>query len=1124
MLLEKPDDVKHENSSGTGTCLIVCMGTRHPPALTLCTVVRVSLPPSAACAIYGVDAHPSRLLLATAGGDNTVKIWSLEPPEGGGVATFELLATLAFHQQAVNCVRWAGHGRYLASGSDDHLALLYELQEGAPAAVPFGSKASANKQNWVRCATLERHTMGERRADVEDVAWSPDDRMLATCSIDNSILVWDVGIGRLSEVMTRPLQTLLGHSGWVKGVAWDPVGKETDVVTEPFEACASTSHFRRLSWSPDGSVLCATHASNSKKNIAALLNRDTWMNDVKFVGHQSVVTSARFNPKLLGVFLPSASCRLFPDSHLFSTRRCFVVTEADPENEFACCAVGGKDATVSIWLAHLARPLAVVKGCFDASVTDLTWSSAQSLLLACSLDGSICCFQFGGDEIGTPISDSQQNKLLQGKVCRSFYRDLESFERCLREKLGVETSSTLHNRPPSGASKSNKKRITPVLLQSESLPAASHPASVHNNIRNILGPTIVSPTAADIAFPSRNGREIGVAPESRIENGTSLRAAEGASFKRKRESERSTAMTKSRGGVARLPSERADWVLAVSEPNKGRFLGHQGSSLEESGEWAPLVLVSVMFVGSRWVVACLLELLTSDGTWLEREAVLHTAVAVVHRHRPELVTEAPASSSAEMSAPAALLEWQPMACGAWARLHIFAELSQASEPQSRQTRFRLVAWILETGTVVVNDLLASGCRWEKRPGEDATFRRLTDADGQTYGFRFRSAAQAAECSCIVRLGLHRIHCPPNVPRFHSETSPSAPDPIVMGPATRRRTLYPKEQDVPSLEEAADRGQQPQEPGAAAESAGEGEDDDMEAEFYEAVRATLAATEVDSALSWEVERSEMTSGLEDDAASASAVCGYDVEPGHAELSARRPASPVALLEAHLDANARTTSSAISCPYKTREEVHVTYNVERARYEGLPAAWSMLNHQFGLPLETVPKRKVGGYEVRLPAVLEMMKDCLLAHGGARTEGVFRLAPDQREYAAVKVAINDGSFDSCADVHIMASLIKAWFRELPVSLFDTLPEKRMSFVCGLVDPEPDTVLQTLETLPALHQSVVLWLLDLLNEIVGHQQENKMTAKSLGTALQSVLALASYRANSLCLVALRSSDRDGS
>ncbi|ETM30941.1 hypothetical protein F442_22164 [Phytophthora nicotianae P10297] len=520
MLLEKPEDVKHENSSGT------------------------------VCAIYGVDAHPTLQLFATAGGDNTVKIWSLQTPAEGGIATFELLATLANHQQAVNCVRWAGHGRYLASGSDDQLVLLYELQAGAPAPVPFGSNARPNKQNWVRCSTLERHTM-----DVADVAWSPDDRMLATCSIDNTILIWDVGVGAVSEVMTQPLQTLTGHNGWVKGVAWDPVGKylssagedktvrmwkvadwqQSDVVTEPFEGCASTSHFRRLSWSPDGSVLCATHAFSSKKNIASLLNRGSWTNDLKFVGHQGVVTSARFNPKLL-------------------------VTKADPDKEFACCAVGGEDATVSIWLAHLARPLAVIKDCFDSSVTDLTWSSSQSLLLACSLDGSICCFQFAGDEIGTPISDAQQSKLLQAKygsragitlastlVENPIQLQLEEKSTTSprlavsqssgtiaapvvahttntlipkkKKKLGTQASSALQSKLPPGTNASDKKRIAPVLLQADAQSLANNPASSHNNIRNILGPTISSPTASDVTLldsrmASTSGKEVSVAPDT----------------------------------------------------------------------------------------------------------------------------------------------------------------------------------------------------------------------------------------------------------------------------------------------------------------------------------------------------------------------------------------------------------------------------------------------------------------------------------------------------------------------------------------------------------------------------------------------------------------------------------
>ncbi|TMW57476.1 hypothetical protein Poli38472_003401 [Pythium oligandrum] len=566
MLVEKPEEVRHENAAGN------------------------------ASAIYGVDAHPSHELFATAGGDGSVKIWSLMPQQDG-IATFELLATLSYHEQAVNCVRWAAHGRYLASGSDDQFVLLYELQPGAPPPVPFGSNAKPNKQNWVRCSTLKRHTM-----DVQDVAWSPDDRLLATCSIDNSICIWDVDTSNITPVMSQPLHTLSGHNGWVKGVAWDPVGKylssagedktvrvwrvdtwkEAQVISEPFESCASTSHFRRLSWSPDGSMLCATHAFKSKRNIAALLDRSSWSDEVKFVGHQGVVTCARFNPKL-------------------------IVQESVSDKEFACCAIGGDDATVSIWLAHLARPLAVVKDCFDAPVTDLSWSVQSSVLLASSLDGSICCFQFTTEEFGSPITDLQQSKLLQSKygsragvtLASTFVEnplqlqlEEKSAPRRAAPPLAQPTVATTNMLVPKKkakqtvnilqpAKKGDKKRIAPVLLGDESTSATAsaqlNAASTANKIQNILGPTL--PTLTDTALLDERMAGKPTSPVVASADGKTnvamssvqrpeVKRPREMSLKRKREGERvqSTAATNGAAIVAkaREVAPRAPKVLSQS--------------------------------------------------------------------------------------------------------------------------------------------------------------------------------------------------------------------------------------------------------------------------------------------------------------------------------------------------------------------------------------------------------------------------------------------------------------------------------------------------------------------------------------------------------------------------------
>ncbi len=114
-------------------------------------------------------------------------------------------------------------------------------------------------------------------ADILDIAWCPpNDRYLASCSIDNHICIYSWPSATL-------LTTLRGHTGLVKGIAWDPTGlllasQSSDgtvkvwssktwqceqTVKEPFDGCAESTSFLRLDWSPDGTMFTTAHAKNN---------------------------------------------------------------------------------------------------------------------------------------------------------------------------------------------------------------------------------------------------------------------------------------------------------------------------------------------------------------------------------------------------------------------------------------------------------------------------------------------------------------------------------------------------------------------------------------------------------------------------------------------------------------------------------------------------------------------------------------------------------------------------------------------------------------------------------------------------------------------------------------------
>lgn len=199
--------------------------------------------------IFSIDTHPDGTKFATGGSNNDsgqVVIWNLLPvidedAENSGVS--KKLCQMDNHLACVNCVRWSVSGSTLASGGDDKIIMLWKKGIG-PSAVFGSSGASKSVENW-RCQTILRGHSGSNNklfhlnfkqqiiqfsiglrcsrerilfhlGDILDLAWSPQDRWLASSSVDNTIIIWCMN-------SFQSVTTLKGHSGLVKGVAWDPV-------------------------------------------------------------------------------------------------------------------------------------------------------------------------------------------------------------------------------------------------------------------------------------------------------------------------------------------------------------------------------------------------------------------------------------------------------------------------------------------------------------------------------------------------------------------------------------------------------------------------------------------------------------------------------------------------------------------------------------------------------------------------------------------------------------------------------------------------------------------------------------------------------------------------------------
>ncbi|KAH9731321.1 Rho GTPase-activating protein 3 [Citrus sinensis] len=187
--------------------------------------------------------------------------------------------------------------------------------------------------------------------------------------------------------------------------------------------------------------------------------------------------------------------------------------------------------------------------------------------------------------------------------------------------------------------------------------------------------------------------------------------------------------------------------------------------------------------------------------------------------------------------------------------------------------------------------------------------------------------------------------------------------------------------------------------------------------------------------------------------------------------------------------------ISWPTEVRHVSHVTFD----RFNGF----------LGLPTELEPEvpRKAPSASVSVfgvsaksmqcsyddrgnsvPTILLMMQRHLYSEGGLKAEGIFRINAENSQEEYVRDQLNKGVVPHGIDVHCLAGLIKAWLRELPTGVLDSLtPDQVMH-----CNTEEDCT-QLVKLLPPSEAALLDWAINLMADVVQHEQYNKMNARNI-------------------------------